>query len=64
MTGTGSKRLKEETFLKMGIVLPPLSEQNNIAKIISRVTKNIDYNKKLLQLFCQQKQYLFRQMFI
>ena len=63
-TGTGSKRLKEETFLKMGIVLPPLSEQNNIAKIISRVTKNIDYNKKLLQLFCQQKQYLFRQMFI
>ena len=63
-TGTGSKRLKEETFLKMGIVLPPLSEQNNIAKIISRVTKNIDYNKKLLQLFCQQKQYLFHQMFI
>ena len=30
-TGTGSKRLKEETFLKMPIVLPDKEEQDNIA---------------------------------
>lgn len=63
-TGTGSKRLKEETFLKMSIVLPPIGEQDNVANRISRVTKNIDCNKRLLQLFCQQQHYLLNQMFI
>lgn len=63
-TGTGSKRLKEETFLKMPIVLPNKREQDNIAIPIYRTLKNLDQAKRLLDLFSIQKQYLLRQMFI
>ena len=63
-TGTGSKRLKEETFLKMPIVLPNKREQDNIAILIYRISINLDQAKKMLDLFSIQKQYLLRQMFI
>ena len=63
-TGTGSKRLKEETFLKMPIVLPNKREQDNIAVLIHRASMNLDYAKRLLELLSIQKQYLLRQMFI
>ena len=63
-TGTGSKRLKEETFLKMPIVLPNKREQDNIANLIYRTSIDLDQAKRLLELFSIQKQYLLRQMFI
>ena len=63
-TGTGSKRLKEETFLKMPIVLPNKREQDNIATLIISISANLDQAKKKLDLFSIQKQYLLRQMFI
>ena len=63
-TGTGSKRLKEETFLKMPIVLPNKREQDNIATLIISISANLDQAKKMLDLFSIQKQYLLRQMFI
>lgn len=63
-TGTGSKRLKEETFLKMPIVLPNKREQDNIAVLIHRASMNLDHAKRLLELFSIQKQFLLRQMFI
>lgn len=63
-TGTGSKRLKEETFLKMPIVLPNKREQDNIAVLIHRASMNLDYAKRLLELLSIQKQFLLRQMFI
>ena len=63
-TGTGSKRLKEETFLKMPIVLPNKREQDNIAVLIHRASMNLDHAKRLLELLSIQKQYLLRQMFI
>lgn len=63
-TGTGSKRLKEETFLKMPIVLPNKREQDNIAVLIHRTSMNLDYAKRLLELLSIQKQFLLRQMFI
>ena len=63
-TGTGSKRLKEETFLKMPIVLPNKREQDNIAVLIHRVSMNLGHAKKLLELLSIQKQFLLRQMFI
>ena len=61
-TGTGSKRLKEETFLKMPIVLPNKREQDNIANLIYRTSIDLDQAKRLLELFSIQKQYLLRQM--
>ena len=63
-TGTGSKRLKEEIFLKMPIVLPNKREQDNIAVLIHRASMNLDHAKRLLELLSIQKQYLLRQMFI
>ena len=63
-TGTGSKRLKEETFLKMPIVLPNKREQDNIATLIISISANLDQAKKMLDLYSIQKQYLLRQMFI
>ena len=63
-TGTGSKRLKEETFLKMPIVLPNKREQDNIAILIYRISVNLDQAKRMLDLYSIQKQYLLRQMFI
>ena len=63
-TGTGSKRLKEDTFLKMPIVLPNKREQDNIATLIISISANLDQAKKMLDLFSIQKQYLLRQMFI
>ena len=63
-TGTGSKRLKEETFLKMPIVLPDKEEQDNIAVLIDKITMRLDQAKRMLYLFSAQKQYLLRQMFI
>lgn len=63
-TGTGSKRLKEETFLKMPIILPNKREQDNIAVLIHRASMNLDHAKRLLELLSIQKQYLLRQMFI
>ena len=63
-TGTGSKRLKEETFLKMPIILPNKREQDNIAVLIHRASMNLDHAKRLLELLSIQKQYLLCQMFI
>ena len=63
-TGTGSKRLKEETFLKMPIVLPNKREQDNIAVLFHRASMNLDHAKRLLELLSIQKQFLLRQMFI
>ena len=63
-TGTGSKRLKEETFLKMPIVLPDKEEQDNIASLIDKITMRLDQAKRMLYLFSAKKQFLLRQMFI
>ena len=63
-TGTGSKRLKEETFLKMPIVLPDKEEQDNIAALIDKITMRLDQAKRMLYLFSAKKQFLLRQMFI
>ena len=63
-TGTGSKRLKEETFLQLPIVLPNKREQDNIAVLIHRASMNLDHAKRLLELLSIQKQFLLRQMFI
>ena len=64
MTGTGSKRLKEETFLNMEVALPPLSEQREIVGTIEAVEKKLNVEIALLGAYMQQKQYLLQQMFI
>ena len=63
-TGTGSKRLKEETFLKMPIFLPDKERQDAISTLISSIMMKLNQADKTLNLLIKQKQYLLRQMFI
>lgn len=63
-TGTGSKRLKEETFLNMEIFLPSLIEQNNIANAIDAIESKLKSALALRDAYNKQKQYLLQQMFI
>ena len=63
-TGTGSKRLKEETFLKMPIFLPDKERQDSIATLISSIMMKLNKADKTLNLLIKQKQYLLRQMCI
>ena len=64
MTGTGSKRLKEETFLNMKISLPPLSEQREIAEAIETIEAKLNVEMALFDTYKLQKTYLLNQMFI
>ena len=59
-----SKRLKEETFLKMPIFLPDKERQDSIATLISSIMMKLNKADKTLNLLIKQKQYLLRQMFI
>lgn len=61
--GAGRNRtLGQERFLKSKIPLPPLSEQQKIAAILSTQDKVIDLKEKLLAQKQQQKKYLMRQL--
>ena len=64
MTGTGSKRLKEETFLNMEISLPPLSEQREIVGAIETIEEKLNLETSLLDIYKLQKTHLLQRMFI
>ena len=44
--------------------IPTKEKQKEIAKIPSALNSKIDFEQSILKLFCSQKQYLLRQMFI
>ena len=44
--------------------IPAKEKQQEIAKIPSALNSKIDFEQSILKLFCSQKQYLLRQMFI
>ena len=44
--------------------IPTKEKQQEIAKIPSALNSKIDFEQSILKLFCSQKQYLLRQMFI
>lgn len=61
--GAGRNRtLGQERFLKSKITLPPLSEQQKIATILSTQDKVIELKEKLLVQKQQQKKYLMQQL--
>ena len=63
-TGTGSKRLKEDSFFSLPISLPSLEEQKKIADFLSLIDERIEVEEQLLQQYERQKRYLLRQMFV
>lgn len=61
--GAGRNRtLGQERFLKSKITLPPLSEQQKIAAILSTQDKVIELKEKLLAQKQQQEKYLMQQL--
>ena len=61
--GAGRNRtLGQERILKSKITLPPLSEQQKIAAILSTQDKVIELKEKLLAQKQQQKKYLMQQL--
>lgn len=57
-----NQTLGQERFLKSKITLPPLSEQQKIAAILSTQDKVIELKEKLLAQKQQQKKYLMQQL--
>ena len=63
-TGTGSKRLKEDSFFSLPLSLPSLVEQKKIADFLSLIDERIEVEEELLEQYERQKRYLLRQMFV
>ena len=63
-SGSGSKRIHEETLFKVEIQLPCIEEQNKIAKILSSIGEKIQTEKNILEQYENQKKYLLQNMFI
>ncbi|MFA9187697.1 restriction endonuclease subunit S [Flavobacterium magnesitis] len=63
-SGSGSKRIHEETLLKVKIQLPCLEEQTKIANLLSQIDEKIEIEKQLLIQYENQKKYLLQNLFI
>ncbi|NKE07627.1 restriction endonuclease subunit S [Mesobacillus selenatarsenatis] len=63
-SGTGSKRIHEETLLDMELELPSLNEQNKIADFLLRINNKINYEELKIQFLISHKQALMQKMFI
>lgn len=63
-TGTGSKRLKENVFLKLPIILPDINIQKQIVCIIKSMIEKQKIEESILEDLQNQKKYLLQQMFI
>lgn len=63
-TGSGSKRIHEETLLDIKIDLPSLPEQQKIANFLSAIDNKIDVENQLLQKLKEQKKYFLANLFV
>lgn len=63
-TGTGSKRVSPNDFLKIKISIPSLKEQNEIADFLSKIDNKIDSVEQQLEKMKEFKKYLLQQMFV
>ena len=63
-TGTGSKRVAPNDFLKIKLLVPPLEEQEKIANFLSAVDKKIDLIQNTIDKMEEFKKGLLQQMFI
>ncbi|MFT4361690.1 restriction endonuclease subunit S [Staphylococcus aureus] len=63
-TGTGSKRIHENTVLNFSLHLPCLNEQLKIASFVCFLNRKIELLERKIYLIKKQKQALLQQMFI
>ena len=62
MTGTGSKRLNQKTFLNLTCLAPPLSEQKAIAAVLTTADEEITAIESDLSHLRQEKKALMQQL--
>ena len=63
MTGTGSKRLNQDSFLKCNILIPSENEQQKIAQFFSLLDHHIKLWERKLELCQLKKKYYLDKMF-
>ena len=66
MSGGGSvyNNLSKSKFQKLKIILPPLSEQKSIAKILSDLDEKIEVNRQMNEILEELGQTLFKRWFV
>ncbi len=62
MTGTGSKRLNPKEFYKVGLLTPPISEQQKIATVLTTADNEITRLQQKLDQLKQEKKALMQQL--
>jgi len=62
MTGTGSKRLNQKTFLNLTCLAPPLAEQKTIASVLTTADEEITALESDLSRLRQEKKALMQQL--
>jgi type I restriction enzyme S subunit len=63
-SGSGSKRIHENTLMSLKIVLPSLTKQNKIANLLSKLDEKINLEDELLTQYENQKKYLLQNLFV
>lgn len=62
--GSGLPNIQKSSLQNFNIYIPSLVEQNYIAKVLSSMYSNITNEKRILELYQKQKDYLLNKMFI
>ena len=64
ISGSGQPQIVRSPLEKLKVKLPAILKQKQIATFLDKLQNQIEINNNILYLYLQQKQYLFRQMFI
>ncbi|GAA4166862.1 restriction endonuclease subunit S [Chryseobacterium ginsenosidimutans] len=63
-SGSGSKRIHENTLLNLKITIPSLAIQNKVARFLSKFDEKINIENELLTQYENQKKYLLQNLFV
>lgn len=63
-TGTGSKRIHENTLLEFDIMLPSIEEQNKIGNFFNKLHELIEIQSSKVELLKERKKGLLQKMFV
>ncbi len=63
-SGSGSKRIHENTLLNLKITIPSLAIQNKVAIFLSKLDEKINLENELLNQYENQKKYLLQNLFV
>ena len=64
ISGSGQPQIVRSPLEKLKVKLPAILKQKQIATFLDKLQNQIEINNNILHIYLQQKQYLFRQMFI